>query len=770
MVGCSYVGMPERRSPIRNFIGTNMSFRREALEASGGFSSELGRVGADASGCEETELCIRITGQSERDLIYDPAARVEHRVPETRGTWRYFTRRCYQEGRSKATVARLAGKDQALASERAYLRSVIPRRVVGCLSPKDTEAGGVSMAAAVVWGVAATVMGYLGASLAPRTERNRVRPGSWRGWLGLAAIALIWLLSFAWSIDINQMRSYGLLSVLPFTYWLAFFLLTLSFWNWVRWRRGSTALLAAHLIVLVAMLHATPAIIEGTVRYSWSYKHIGVTDYIIRHHGVDRAMPNLTAYQDWPGFFALNALFVSGSGIVSALSYAAWAPFVNELLLLAPLLLVFRFFTANRTVIWTAAWLFYLGNWVGQDYFSPQAFGYILYVVAIGVVLRWFVRLPATRRMRRSFSRHGIAPPGPLLTEGGLALSPEEHAPSPAMYAVVVVLATAIAMSHQLTPFMLTVALGVLLVIRRLRSWTLFVAVAAIGIGWVFVWGLPLLHQKLPGIIQTLGHPFDNTTSTFISLSVASPDQVIVAKFDRLLTGLFGLLAVLGAWRAWRSARWRRWVPAACLALTPIAAVFASNYGSEVLFRVFLFALPFFALFAATVLAPTPMGNARRRAVRWISGLVVVSVLSTAFFFAYYGKERVNFMPGYEVSAIEQLYASAPPGSLMLMATANSPWGFAHYENYQYSGFLLGSKKSVNAILADPASALAQQMNGYTQAYLIFTPTEAAQIEMTGLLPPGSYQAIERAVLASPLFKKVIVRGDVIVLTLASAP
>ena len=106
----------------------------------------------------------------------------------------------------------------------------------------------------------------------------------------------------------------------------------------------------------------------------------------------------------------------------------------------------------------------------------------------------------------------------------------------------------------------------------------------------------------------------------------------------------------------------------------------------------------------------------------------------------------------------------------MLMATANSPWGFAHYENYQYSGFLLGSKKSVNAILADPASALAQQMNGYTQAYLIFTPTEAAQIEMTGLLPPGSYQAIERAVLASPLFKKVIVRGDVIVLTLASAP
>ena len=92
--------------------------------ASGGFDSELGRVGADANGCEETELCIRMVGQGGGRLIYEPSARVTHQVPAARATWRYFARRCYQEGRSKAVVARLVGQDQALATERSYLRGL----------------------------------------------------------------------------------------------------------------------------------------------------------------------------------------------------------------------------------------------------------------------------------------------------------------------------------------------------------------------------------------------------------------------------------------------------------------------------------------------------------------------------------------------------------------------------------------------------------------------------------------------------------------------
>ena len=165
VVGCSYHGMPETSAPVRNFIGTNMSFRRVALVASGGFDSELGRVGADANGCEETELCIRMVGQGGGRLIYEPSARVTHQVPATRATWRYFARRCYQEGRSKAVVARLVGQDQALATERSYLRGVIPRRVLQALTSRT--GAGLMMAVAVVVGVVAAGLGYATATLVP---------------------------------------------------------------------------------------------------------------------------------------------------------------------------------------------------------------------------------------------------------------------------------------------------------------------------------------------------------------------------------------------------------------------------------------------------------------------------------------------------------------------------------------------------------------------------------------------------------------------------
>ena len=766
VVGCSYHGMPETRAPVRNFIGTNMSFRRDALVASGGFDAQLGRVGADASGCEETELCIRMAGPDGGRLIYEPSARVTHQVPTTRTTWRYFSRRCYQEGRSKAVVARLVGQDRALASERSYLRGVIPRRMVRCLTPTRRAGGGLTMAVAVVVGVVAAGLGFVTATLAPRSGRPTVRPGSWRGWFGLAVIAALWGSTFAWTVRIDRMTDLGLVSVMTAVYWVAVGLLTVSFWWWVRWRRAGPALLAGHVVILIAIMHATPAILYGTTRYSWSYKHVGIVDYIVTHHGVDRLMPNLTAYQDWPGFFGLNALFTSGSGASSALSYTVWAPFVNELLLLAPLVLILRTFTANRTVVWTAVWLFYLGNWIGQDYFSPQAFAYVLYLTAIAVILRWFLRLPPPARTRSAYAQLRLREPPVLVTSGGAAVEPYARPRTTAMYMAVVVLAAAIAVSHQLSPFMLIAALGGLLVTRRLRSWSLFVVVTAISVGWVLIWGLPFLHQQLPAVLHTLGHPFDNTSATFINLSVASRDQVTVAYFDRALTAALCGLALIGAWRAWRSARWRRWQPAACLAVTPVLALFASSYGTEVVFRVFLFGLPFLALFAASVLAPRPTGTPRRQIARWAVGLGVVSALTVSFFVSYDGKERMNYMPPAEVAAMEHLYSLAPSGSLMIGATGNTPWAFTHYADYQYLWFLGDTADVAKAVTTDPVPALVNLMEPYPHAYLIFSPTDAAQIEMTGILPPGQYRAIERDVLSSPEFETVLSQGGVLVLTL----
>jgi GT2 family glycosyltransferase len=120
IVGCSYRGLPTLVSTVRNLLGCNMSFRRSAFEAAGGFDNRIGRVGKRPVGCEETEFCIRLTRTVPgSELVYDPSARVDHRISAARTRWRYFIARSYSEGLSKSVVSRLAGSQVGLQSERA---------------------------------------------------------------------------------------------------------------------------------------------------------------------------------------------------------------------------------------------------------------------------------------------------------------------------------------------------------------------------------------------------------------------------------------------------------------------------------------------------------------------------------------------------------------------------------------------------------------------------------------------------------------------------
>jgi GT2 family glycosyltransferase len=92
-IGCTYTGLPDSPSPVRNLIAANMFVRRSVFMELGGFRAGFGKTGA-RSGTEETELCIR-AGQRWPGAVwlYDPRVRVSHRVPRTRSRVRYFIQR-----------------------------------------------------------------------------------------------------------------------------------------------------------------------------------------------------------------------------------------------------------------------------------------------------------------------------------------------------------------------------------------------------------------------------------------------------------------------------------------------------------------------------------------------------------------------------------------------------------------------------------------------------------------------------------------------------
>lgn len=182
IVGCSYRGLPERASTVRNLIGCNMSFRSRALLDAGGFRPGIGRIGTRPAGCEETELCIRLaTLNTGCSITYEPAAVVRHHVPVNRTRWSYIGHRCWEEGRSKALVAAWVGGGRALASERTYTTRALPRGIIRELRrflAGDTN--GLLGAAVIAGCLALTTAGYVTGRIRGAVAMGRAAKGGIR--------------------------------------------------------------------------------------------------------------------------------------------------------------------------------------------------------------------------------------------------------------------------------------------------------------------------------------------------------------------------------------------------------------------------------------------------------------------------------------------------------------------------------------------------------------------------------------------------------------
>ncbi len=171
VVGCTYRGLPEGKVRVRNVLGGNASFRRAAFDAVGGFATGIGRDGDRRPlGCEETELCIRLSkALPDAVLVIDDRAVIHHKVPEEREGFGYFRTRTYAEGLSKALVARRVGAGRGLESERRYTTRVLPRGVLrGLRDAALLRPGGAGRAGAILTGVAAAAGGYVLGSVRAR--------------------------------------------------------------------------------------------------------------------------------------------------------------------------------------------------------------------------------------------------------------------------------------------------------------------------------------------------------------------------------------------------------------------------------------------------------------------------------------------------------------------------------------------------------------------------------------------------------------------------
>jgi hypothetical protein len=589
--------------------------------------------------------------------------------------------------------------------------------------------------------------------------------------LPLTGVVLLWAASLS-IVDLSRMDDLGLVSTLPLWTFVALFVLTACFSLFVYRRDTPEALLLLYVVVFIVMLHGTPQILYGTLRYSWAWKHVGIVDYIQRHGTVDPYIAYLAAYHNWPGFFAFNALITEVSGVKTALAYAGWAPVFFNLLSLGAVRFILRTLTKDRRLIWLSLWLFFLANWVGQDYFSPQAMTYFLYLVVIGILLRWFrvMHVPDKSAIRRWVRAEQAA----RLVHGLLAraLPDKETAPTVSpldrvgLMAIVILCLVAMASSHQLMPLMAISALTTLVVFQVCTARGLPVLMAVLTVAWIIYMATAFLQGNLFWIVDSVGLLLGNFRANLVNLAEVSRGQAFVALMDRSLSaGIWGV-AILGAIRRLLFGHWD--LPAVLLALAPFPLLVTNSYGGEMVFRVYFYGIPFAAFFAGSLFYPHRTSGSSWRTP--VATVVLTCALLVGFLFAYYGKDRQYYFQQAEVDAAEYVGAAAPAGALLIDGSWDWPLQYKHYEFYQYESLAALPLAERRALIKDPVGSLVDLMRPYPEAYLTITRSQKAHIDMTGLLPAGTLDDIEHVLLGSPRFDVVYRNADATVFTLARGP
>lgn len=586
--------------------------------------------------------------------------------------------------------------------------------------------------------------------------------------LFVAAALGLWVMSLG-HVDLDAMNDYGLISVLPATYFIALIAIIASLCVVIHQDDAPEFVYVLHVLAIITIIHLSTPILYGTIRYSWTWKHIGIVDYILRHKSVNPAIHKLDAYHNWPGFFAVSALITQVAGQSSSQFLALWFEVVGNTLWFLGLLLILKTLTDDRRVIWFAVLFFVLTNWIGQDYYSPQAVAYFLYLVIVGICLRWFrsslsLRLPNWPNMPRiqrifDFASQMIE----RARDSAIHYEVTDPYIKAGLVGVLVVLSFTIVVTHQLTPVMLVGAVLLLVVVQQVNTKGLPVIVILLFLTWILYVADRFMGTNIASMVDSFGQVSGNV-SNLIDLQTVSPGQAFVAVVGRVLTAGVWILGMAGGVR--RLATKSVDIAAVLLTLVPAMIPFGNDYGGEILFRVYLFALPPIAFFAASFFYPT---KEHGRKWPWAVAACVISVLAMfGFFYASFGKDQQYRFTQNEVDGATYLYTYAPDNSYLVEGNSNYPNNFLNYEYMDPESFNEEPADERARILADPASVFSDWMSNprYDAAYLIITRSQMIASDTLGYFPPGGLNQIEQKLLASDRFLVIYRNPDVTIFVL----
>ena len=518
-------------------------------------------------------------------------------------------------------------------------------------------------------------------------------------------------------------------------------------------RRGWVLGLSTATLTLL-VLGLQPAV-ESAARLPVAWLHAGFAETIATTGST------LTAYDarfSWPGFFAAVAFIAKASGLSNPAPMLTWAPLVlGGMAVLAIRALAHAVF-GNRRVAWLATWIFLLANWTEQEYFSPQGTAMVLFIASLAVAVRYLVS------------------PG-LMTSTGLRPSASTVTPRDRIWAqlIVIGLVTAIAPTHQLTPYVLVGMLFVLLVCRRLTTqWLPFLAGVPV-VAWFIVGARGYWSSHLSTITGAIGR-VDSSVSQGIGQRFAGDtghQLMVTARVS--MTLLIGLLAVIGLVMLRRRGIRNLALPA--LTAFSFGLAVLQSYGGEVFVRCYLYALPWLAIAAAVPLGKVLRGRSeqsyglpRRRATAiapfgritaTVAALALVGLTTVAL---RGGNDAYVSITADDTEAMDYVYAHAVPGDSVIALLWYAPLRMSRVADVVQAG---GDYYSKTQTGCDTAAGVAGCVSAGGADYIVVNPQQESAGEILDGFPAGWLTASVAELQQAHGYRVVFEQGGVQVLASA---
>ncbi len=390
----------------------------------------------------------------------------------------------------------------------------------------------------------------------------------------LTAVALF-LLSHSFICARFEVGHWGLIHGLPVTFFIAMALLIIaSLLLWISNERH-TKLLGLQVFVIIMSLAMVPLITGGSIPYiNHGYRNVGYVDYILRHGHFDTS---LTFYLSWPGAFILPS-------VVSSLCQIDFMPLIEILPAFLPVVSLLPLYVFLRNVLGENRSNYVLAGCL--IFFLAGGGGAGNIISAMGTATTLLIVLLALITNRRIWHSEGDSRPIMLL---------------------ILIVFTAIVMSHLLTSIATLAIIGALALVRRdTRLVWLTIGCLAILLAWDLTVAGDYIIPKLPfvgsgSLIFNINILAEREITGHLMGTGSHADVAVIRILHAamfLLAGAAGFISSLFVKRDIKAT-----MSLLVLVLIPLPlSVLSGYYAQEIITRIYSFIMPGIAYFSTRLL------------------------------------------------------------------------------------------------------------------------------------------------------------------------